>query len=84
MGMRPSFDSSCRNEFRNIYSQHPQETSYVIDLKIVNYLDSSALGMLINFTKHNGEKSTTKLINCSKSVKQIFKTTGVVRLFEFI
>lgn len=77
------FDFSSLQVFRNAYENqecHPK--SYIIDLKESDYLDSSALGMLLALRDHaGGDNSDIKIINCTPDVKKIFVITKLDELF---
>jgi len=45
------FDFSVHKDFRNAYKDH-NNTSYRVNLSETEYLDSSALGMLLLLKKH--------------------------------
>lgn len=67
------FDFSLLNEFRAAYEKAPGETKkYTIDMRAVEMIDSSALGMLLKM------KSSLKLadreiaiVNCNSNVEKI-------------
>ncbi len=69
------FDFNCVEEFRRAYD-HPErlgKKTYVIDFKNTQYIDSSALGMLINLQKKVAlEGGSVKLINPSEQVRKLF------------
>lgn len=78
------FDFSCLQQFRHAYektSKKPAE--YVIDLKESEYLDSSALGMLLALRDHaGGDDAQVKIINCNSDVKKILVITKLDELFD--
>ena len=77
------FDFSSLQLFRNAYeSQECQPKNYVIDLKESDYLDSSALGMLLALRDHaGGDSSNIRIVNCTPDVKKIFVITKLDELF---
>lgn len=78
------FDFGSLQLFRNAYeNQDTQPKSYVIDLKESDYLDSSALGMLLALRDHaGGDNSDIRIVNCSPDVKKIFLITKLDELFK--
>ncbi len=78
------FDFSSLQNFRNSYENeeiHPEK--YIVDLKESDYLDSSALGMLLALRDHaGGDDANIKIINCSPDVKKILLITKLNELFS--
>lgn len=76
------FDFSLLNEFRNAYENAPKEAKkYVIDMRSVEMIDSSALGMLLKMKRSlNLGDGEIELVNCSSNVKKIL----VIAKFEMI
>jgi anti-anti-sigma factor len=77
------FDFSSLQLFRNAYeNQEGQPHKFVIDLKESDYLDSSALGMLLALRDHaGGDSSSIRIVNCTPDVKKIFVITKLDELF---
>jgi anti-anti-sigma factor len=78
------FDFGAHQQFRDAYERvYPKPTTYVIDLAQANYLDSSALGMLLLLRDHaGGETSTVDIINSSSDVKKILAISNFDKLFN--
>lgn len=78
------FDFSSLHDFRNSYEKvSPKPTKYIIDLKDSDYLDSSALGMILALHEHaGGGKSDINVINCNPDVKKILLITKLDELFS--
>lgn len=80
------FDVSSHRVFRDSYAaglgaQDVRE--FEIDLNNVEYLDSSALGMLLMLReKAQASNQTVSLANCSGTVKQILDVANFGRLFS--
>ena len=69
-----TFDFNCVEDFRNAYANNEagQRRSYVVDFRNTHYIDSSALGMLINLQKYAQERnSQVRLINPSPQIRKI-------------
>lgn len=77
------FDFSSLQLFRNAYeNQEGHPKSYVVDLRESDYLDSSALGMLLALRDHaGGDSSNIRIINCNPDVKKILVITKLDELF---
>lgn len=78
------FDASSLDDFRSCYevaaSQAP--AAYVVDLKKAEYLDSSALGMLLVLRDYaGGESASITITHCSPEVKKIFAISSFEKLF---
>ena len=79
------FDFSAVGEFRKIYEsidKLPQK-KLVIDFKKTRYIDSSALGMLINARSHfsaNGVKIS--LENTNEQIQKIFSISRFETKFD--
>lgn len=70
-----TFDFNCVEEFRRAYesisTSNPQ--TFIIDFRSTHYMDSSALGMLINMQKFwEGTCNDIRIINANPQVKKIF------------
>lgn len=78
------FDFGVQNEFRECYCKgHPGDgVSYVIDMDGANYMDSSALGMLLMMREHLGEGSANISIrNCAPDIYNILTIANFQNLF---
>ncbi len=80
----PTFDFMCRHEFQSTYKQFPVKTRYAIDFKMVKFIDSSSLGMIVEFMRYNGDKPRIKLINCNNEIKHMIRWIGMDALFDII
>ncbi|OCR24680.1 anti-anti-sigma factor [Pseudomonas syringae] len=77
------FDFASHQDFRNAYENRTNVRNYVVDLKGTNYLDSSALGMLLLLRDHaGGEHSRIQLVNCSSDVIKILTISNFSKLFK--
>ena len=77
------FDFTVYRAFREAYSPYKaSETTYVLDLAKADYMDSSALGMLLQLREHaGGETAKIRIINCRPSLAKILKIANFQRLF---
>ncbi len=91
------FDFSVHREFRQAYKDHAAgAVRYVVDLLGTDYMDSSALGMLLLLREHalgvqrlSGGKSSegdcgVPIINCSSEITQILAISNFSKLFDIV
>ena len=78
------FDASSLDEFRSCYeSSQGSLAGYEVNLRKAEYLDSSALGMLLVLRDFaGGDKATITISNCSPEVKKIFAISSFEKLFS--
>jgi len=77
------FDFSLHNDFRKSYKNVVLKTGqYTIDLSGTEYLDSSALGMLLLLKEHaDSQSSTVKLVGFSDEIKEILTIASFDKIF---
>lgn len=78
------YDSVRREELReNLYALK-DEDAISIDLTAVDYMDSTGLGVLVNFNKRFVAKGgpPIKLLNIQPRMLRLFSITGLARVFE--
>ena len=78
------FDFNVHREFREAYrSAEGGKVNYVVDLSGTEYMDSSALGMLLLLREHGGgDRSTVAIVNPGENIRKILKISNFDRLFE--
>ncbi len=80
------FQFDCHREFRNAYDAQIGDTkvrTFVLDLAGVDYLDSSALGMLLLLReKANQANQAVELVGVQGMVKQVLGIANFDRLFK--
>jgi HptB-dependent secretion and biofilm anti anti-sigma factor len=83
IGIEGRFDFSSHQEFRRAYEgASVKPTSYTVDMKAANYLDSSALGMLLLLRDYaGGDSSDVSIVNCNEDVKKILSISNFEQLF---
>ena len=74
------FNFSMDREFREAYF-NIVASSYVIDMRDVQYMDSSALGMLINMRKTLGDDSEISICNVNTKIKRILTISRIDKKF---
>ncbi len=77
------FDFSSHKDFRETYNNtNGSTTTYTVDMSKAEYLDSSALGMLLLLREHAGsEKSKINIVGANKEVKDILIVSNFDKLF---
>jgi len=78
------FDISAYKEFGQAYADEVNSVSkFVIDMAKCEYLDSSALGMLLMLRERTGsETEKIDIINLSPAIKNIFTMANFDQLFN--
>lgn len=82
--IKGKFDFNLVQSFRQAYTEINDNTDKVIiDLRETDYMDSSALGMLLNMKKTLGEKvSNIKISNCRPQLKKILQISRFDKKFD--
>lgn len=79
------FDFGIHREFRNAYEKAEVKSgtpSYIVDLGGTEYMDSSALGMLLLLREHaGGDRSEVTIVNCRPVIKEILDIANFDKLF---
>jgi HptB-dependent secretion and biofilm anti anti-sigma factor len=76
------FDFRILREFRHAYANTISARHYVINLGQTDYLDSSALGMLLLLREYaGGDRSDIRILNCKPEVRTIFEVANFQKLF---
>lgn len=77
------FDFNAHHDFRNIYRNEKSGATYNINMSGTEYIDSSALGMLLLLREHAGNESAKITIaGCNDDIKKIFSISNFEKLFE--
>lgn len=77
------FDFSVHREFRDAYRDVEPEGRYFVDLTEAEYLDSSALGMLLLLHEHaGGEDGQVVLKVRSPQIRKVLTIAKFDRLFH--
>lgn len=85
LSMSGRFDFNSNRDFRKAYEDGLKRFSsgpIEIDFHGVDYMDSSALGMLLLFKERAGEQDRSiSLLNCQDSVREILDVVNFGKLF---
>ena len=78
------FDFKLHRSFREMYEAAPPEISnFVIDMSKTQYMDSSALGMLLLLREHvGGNRERVRIVNCNSEIRKILEIANFDKLFE--
>ena len=77
------FSFPVYQQFRDAYTQCGTGKRYVVDLRGTEYMDSSALGMLLVLREHvGGDAADIRIVNCSPEVQRILQAAHFERLFN--
>ena len=75
------FDNAVQTEFKDSY-QNVTVARYIVDFTDTDFIDSSALGMLMMMREHlGGEAADITLKNCSQDIKVILSVSNFQNLF---
>jgi HptB-dependent secretion and biofilm anti anti-sigma factor len=78
-------DFPRHSELRRIYEAHPPGTAFDVDLSAAEYLDSSALGMLLLLRRHAGDdQEGVRLLRPGPAVRRILGIANFDRLFRIV
>ncbi|MCH9673570.1 MAG: STAS domain-containing protein [Gammaproteobacteria bacterium] len=77
------FDFSAHQAFRDAHVSAPSECEFIIDMGGAEYMDSSALGMLLMLREHaGGEAARVRITNCKSEVRHILTIANFQKLFR--
>ncbi len=77
------FDFNCHREFRDSYSSRPANLRYVVDLVRTQFMDSSALGMLLLLREHaGGDSAKVQILNSVSEIRSILDVANFGKLFD--
>jgi anti-anti-sigma factor len=77
------FDFSTHQDFMKAYKNYPKgEKLYIVDLAQTDYLDSSAMGMLLQLREHSvAQANNVVLMNGNDAVLEILQIANFAKLF---
>lgn len=77
------FDFSTHQEFIRTYKAFPKgEKRFVVDLKGADYMDSSAMGMLLQLREHSNKEHSVRLVNGNDGICEILRIANFDKLFS--
>ena len=80
------FDFSAHQDFRKAYEgAGARPRKFIVDMSGANYLDSSALGMLLLLRDYaGGDSAQVSISHCSPEVKNILTVSNFDQLFNLV
>lgn len=76
------FDFSVQSDFRKAYEEVPGNSSFIMDFSATDYMDSSALGMLLLLRDYaGGDSAKVELTRCGTEIKNILEISNFQKLF---
>lgn len=77
------FDFSVQSSFRQAYEKAAPSSHFIVDFYKAEYMDSSALGMLLLLREYaGGEQARITLKHCCPEIINILEISNFQRLFE--
>jgi anti-anti-sigma factor len=77
------FDFSVQAEFRKAYESVEPTMQFIVDFREADYIDSSALGMLLLARDYaGGDNAKIEIINCGPEIKNILEISNFQKLFK--
>jgi len=77
------FDFSMHQDFLKAYKEFPKdEKQFVVDLSSTEYMDSSAMGMLLQLREYASQGRRLVLMNGSDAIKEILRIANFDKLFD--
>jgi len=81
--MAGRFDFSTHRDFVSAYKEYPKgERYFVVDLKGADYMDSSAMGMLLQLREYGKSDKEVCLINGNDGIREILRIANFDKLFS--
>ncbi len=76
------FDFTAHSALRAAYANNqPRFESYVLDLRDTQYMDSSALGMLLQMREHaGGARTAIRIRNAKPAIREILSVANFQQL----
>ncbi|CAM2965231.1 STAS domain-containing protein [Pseudoalteromonas distincta] len=82
--IKGKFDFNLVQSFRQAYAQMSEKTvKVIVDLRETDYMDSSALGMLLNMKKTiDSQVETIEISNCQPQLRKILQISRFDKKFD--
>ncbi len=78
----PRFTFDAHREFRQAYAGQSRGREYAVDFRAVQFVDSAALGMLLQLREHAGDRrEAVRLQHASGTVRALLRAAGFEELF---
>lgn len=77
------FDFSTHQDFLKAYKEYARgEKRFIVDLKDAEYMDSSAMGMLLQLRDYGDKAVPVELVNGNDGIKEILRIANFDKLFQ--
>ncbi len=78
------FEFSSQKQFREAYQSYDSGCRFIVDMGNVDYMDSSALGMLLMLRDHaGGNRDNLVLRAVSPTLQKVLSIANFERMFTF-
>jgi anti-anti-sigma factor len=85
ISVKGRFDFSIQSDFRRAYEQAQKNATFVIDFSGTDYMDSSALGMLLLLRDYaGGQNASIEIANAGKDIKTILEISNFGKIFKIL
>lgn len=77
------FDFSAHQDFMRAYKEHPKDKKhFIVDLSTAEYMDSSAMGMLLQLREYSNKQSGGVVLRGgSGSIQEILRIANFGKIF---
>lgn len=83
LDMPERFDFGVHTDFRKSYEENRSAKKYIINLKKTRYMDSSALGMLLQLHEHlGGDNSSIRVKNADHNITEILTIANFEKMMQ--
>lgn len=77
------FDFAAHQEFLSAYKELPKgQKHFIVDLSETDYMDSSAMGMLLQLREHGDKSKPVELVNGNEGIREILRIANFDKLFK--
>ena len=77
------FDFAIHQDFLRAYKAYPKgEKKFVVNLSGAEYMDSSAMGMLLQLREYAARAEIIELVNGSDGIREILRIANFDKLFK--
>lgn len=77
------FDFNSHRDFRAAYGDDESDLKYIVNMNGTDYMDSSALGMLLLLREHaGGDGCDVTITDCNDEIKKILTISNFEKLFK--
>ena len=77
------FDFTTQNDFLATFRDQPKgELFFLVDMRESDYIDSTALGLLLQLREHSNQRRRVRLLNCNAKLEEMLKVARFDQLFD--